>query len=74
MWKRTIVSKIGKCNSPLWFKYIMSIAQQLIPIYNTTMHKNKSIIALNVATRHQNATRVEDKILQKVTFNVPFNY
>jgi len=27
----------------------MSITQQLIPIYNTTVHKNKRIIALNVA-------------------------
>ena len=25
----------------MWFKHSMSIAQQLIPIYNTTVHKNK---------------------------------
>ena len=24
-------------SSPMWFKHIMSIAQQLIPIYNTTV-------------------------------------
>ena len=31
------------------FKHIMSIAQQLmIPIYNTTVHKNESYVALNV--------------------------
>ena len=28
----------------------MSIAQQLMPIYNTTVHKNKSTVALNVDT------------------------
>ena len=32
----------------MWFKHSMSIAQQLIPIYNTTVHKNKTIVALNV--------------------------
>ena len=31
------------------FKHSMSIAQQLMPIYNTTVHKNKSAVALNVA-------------------------
>ena len=25
----------------MWFKHSMSIAPQLIPIYNTTVHKNK---------------------------------
>ena len=30
----------------MWFNHSMSIAQ---PIYNTTVHKNKSIVALNVA-------------------------
>ena len=40
-------SKIEK-SSPMWFKHSMSIAQQLIPIYNTTVHKNKSSVALNV--------------------------
>ena len=49
----------------MWFKHSMSIAQQLITIYNTTMHKNKSNVALNVAYvrvinyRHQHATRAE---------------
>ena len=33
----------------MWFKHSMSIAKQLIPIYNTTVHKNKSYVALNVA-------------------------
>ena len=33
----------------MWFKHSMSIAQQLIHIYNTTVHKNKSYVALNVA-------------------------
>ena len=33
----------------MWFKHIMSIAQQLMPIYNTIVHKNKTIVALNVA-------------------------
>ena len=32
----------------MWFKQSMSIAQQLIPIYNITVHKTKSYIALNV--------------------------
>ena len=30
------------------FEHIMSIPQQLIPIYNTTVHNNKSDVALNV--------------------------
>ena len=34
----------------MWFKHSMSIAQQLIPIYNTTVHKNKSTFAFNVDT------------------------
>ena len=29
------------------FQYSMSIAQQLMPIYNTTVHKNKINVALN---------------------------
>ena len=29
------------------FKHSMSIVQQLIPFYNTTVHKNKSTVALN---------------------------
>ena len=32
----------------VWFKHSMSIAQQLRPIYNTAVHKNKSYVALNV--------------------------
>ena len=44
-----IVSKIEKsCISHMWFKHSTSIAQQLIPIYNTTVHKNKGYVALNV--------------------------
>ena len=43
----------------MWFNHSMSIAQQLMPIYNTTVHKNKSTAALNVANfraiRHQHA-------------------
>ena len=34
---------------PTWLKHSMSITQQLIAIYNTTVHKNKSYAALNVA-------------------------
>ena len=30
------------------FRHSMSIGQQLMPIYNTTVHKNKLNIALNV--------------------------
>ena len=46
-----IVSKKEKsCSSPMWFKHSMIITKQLIPIYNTNMHKNKSIFALNVDT------------------------
>ena len=30
------------------FQHSMSIAQQLIPIYNTTVHNSKSYVALNV--------------------------
>ena len=37
----------------MWFKHSMSIAQQLIPIYNTTVHKNKSKVTINL--RHQYA-------------------
>ena len=32
----------------MWFKHSMSIAQQLIPICNITVQKNKGYIALNV--------------------------
>ena len=32
----------------MWFKHSMSIAQKLLPIYNTTVHKNMSYVALNV--------------------------
>ena len=44
------------------FRYSMSITQQLMPIYNITVHKNKTNVALNVvkivgAMRHQHATR-----------------
>ena len=47
----------------MWFKHSMSIEQKLITIYNTTMYKNKSTIALNAANvcaisyRHQHAPR-----------------
>ena len=30
------------------FRRSMSIAQQLMPIYNTTLHKNKTNVALNL--------------------------
>ena len=44
------MSKIEiKLQFPMLFLHSMSIAQQLIPIYNTTVHKNKSYVALNVA-------------------------
>ena len=44
-----IVSKIEKsCISHMWFKHSTSIAQQLILIYNTTVHENKSNVALDV--------------------------
>ena len=44
------------------FRHNMSIAQQLIPIYNTNVHKNKSTVALmwipvGAMTRHQHSTR-----------------
>ena len=32
----------------MWFKYSMSTAHQLMPIYNMTVHKNKSNVALNL--------------------------
>ena len=46
------------------FRYSMSITQQLMPIYNITVHKNKTNVALNVAKnvgamRHQHATRAK---------------
>ena len=47
----------------MWFKHSMSIAQQLMSIYNTTEHKNKSTVVANVANihaisyRHKHATR-----------------
>ena len=45
----TIASKIEKsCNSPMLFRHSMSIAQKLMPIYNTIMHKNKINVALNL--------------------------
>ena len=34
----------------MWLKHSMSIAQQLMPIYNTTVPKNRNAVALNVAT------------------------
>ena len=46
-WKRMIVSK-KNCSSPVWFKHSMSITQELIPIYNTSVHKNKTKVSLNV--------------------------
>ena len=36
------------------FKHSKSIAQQLMPIYNTTVHKNKTTVALNVANVRAN--------------------
>ena len=33
----------------MFFRQSMSITQQLTPIYNTTVNKNKIIVALNVA-------------------------
>ena len=49
MWKRTIVSKKEKsCSSRMRFKRSMNIARQLMPIYNTTVHENKTYVALNV--------------------------
>ena len=40
-------SKIEEsCSSPMLFRHSMSIEQQLMPIYNTTMHKNKLNLAL----------------------------
>ena len=32
----------------MFFRHSMSIAQQLMPIYNTTVHKNKINVALNL--------------------------
>ena len=32
----------------MWFKDSMSIAQQVMPIYNTTTHKNKSNLSLTL--------------------------
>ena len=48
----------------MWFKHSMSIAQQLIPIYNTTVYKNNVMIALNVTAcaitwRHQQAVMAD---------------
>ena len=40
--------KEKSCSSPMWFKHSMSITQQLIPIYNITVQKNKTNVALNV--------------------------
>ena len=50
----------------MWFKHNMSIAQQLIPVYNTTVRKNKCSVALNVA----NATKAEYPLL---SFNKKIN-
>ena len=35
----------------MWFRHSMNIVQQLMPIYNTTVHKNKSFVAFNVFVR-----------------------
>ena len=35
-------------SSPMLFRHSMSITQQLMPIYNTTVHKNKINVALNL--------------------------
>ena len=44
---------MSKIEIKLQFPYVvqnsMSIVQQLMSIYNTTVHKNKSTVALNVA-------------------------
>jgi len=48
------------------FRHSMSIAQQLMPIYNTTVHKNKLNVALNLMWltvvclwKYQQATRTK---------------
>ena len=32
----------------MWFKHSMSLAQQLMPIYNTTVHKNMTNVAFRI--------------------------
>ena len=38
--------KEKSCSSPMLFRHSMSIAQQLMPIYNNTVHENKMNVAL----------------------------
>ena len=64
----------------MFFRHSMNITQQLMPIYNITVHENKLYVALNVAKdgdrRHQHVTRVEkpncencaNKNVKKVVF------
>ena len=47
----------------------MSISQQLVPIYNTTVHNNKITVALNLMwltvgclSKDQQATRAEESV------------
>ena len=60
-WKRVIVKNRKKATVPLWFKHSMSIAHQLIPIYNTTVHKKRVMLPLMWPTvgaiRQQHTTR-----------------
>ena len=47
--KRTIVNKIEiKLQLPYVVPTQQSIAQQLMPIYNTTVHKNKITVDINL--------------------------
>ena len=43
--KDNISNKEKSCSSPMLFQHSMSITQQLIPIYNTTVHKNKNNVS-----------------------------
>ena len=60
----------------LW--HSMSIAQQLMPIYNITVHENNINVALNVtsdytvgAMRHQHVTRANtSKQLKSTTYEL----
>ena len=45
----------------MWFKHSMRLAQQLlIPIYNTTVHKNNTNVALNLG-KYQEAQEFINK-------------
>ena len=73
--------KEKSCSSPMWFKHSIGIAQQLMPIYNTTVHKKKINVAPNLMWltigclwKHQQATMAVFEISQLLRWYRTFSY